>query len=314
MASIFWEMFPTRKFPKISLEIVGYSRAARHTSFFIKGYKILLDCGMPSDYDPQYIFITHCHADHSQSVPNMLLDSKQHKTIVCPRNMAGRLRDYIERFFTLTKNTTNHHVSDKYTIVDTIPDRRSDSDSPSPDSPALGVSGPCLLGPFRVAANKQWMVECIKCTHTVPTMGYGFQEIRKRLLPTVAEMPTEKRNTHIRKMVEEKREKEVFETVSVPLLLFMGDTDHRVLERSGEEMRKYPVIIIECTFIAPDDVRTAKADRHMHWDHLAPFIRANPETTFVLTHFSMKYSTRELAAFFEEKKKEYPNIDPILTA
>jgi ribonuclease Z len=54
----------------------------------------------------------------------------------------------------------------------------------------------------------------------------------------------------------------------------------------------------ECTFLHPDHRQTAWDRKHTHWGDLRPIVEANPQTHFVVTHFSLRYSDEEVLDFF----------------
>ncbi len=46
----------------------------------------------------------------------------------------------------------------------------------------------------------------------------------------------------------------------------------------------------------------------MNWQLLKPYIESNPNTNWILTHFSQKYKKEQLELFF--KDENLPNIKP----
>jgi len=54
----------------------------------------------------------------------------------------------------------------------------------------------------------------------------------------------------------------------------------------------------------------AAATRHTHWTFLRPIVEAHPHVTFVLTHFSPRFSTGQIADFFAAEA--LPNVVPWL--
>jgi len=92
---------------------------------------------------------------------------------------------------------------------------------------------------------------------------------------------------------------EIQEEVKIPLFLFLGDTKIDVFE--NQDILKYPIIIVECTFIDPNHVDLATNSFHIHWIHLEPYIIDHPEITFILIHFSLRYRNSELVEFFKDK-------------
>jgi ribonuclease Z len=59
--------------------------------------------------------------------------------------------------------------------------------------------------------------------------------------------------------------------------------------------------MIECTFLDPLHIEEAIADRHIHWSQLENYIIEHSNTTFVIYHFSMRYTTEYIKSFFESK-------------
>jgi hypothetical protein len=54
----------------------------------------------------------------------------------------------------------------------------------------------------------------------------------------------------------------------------------------------------------------AAATKHTHWTFLRPIVEAHPQVTFVLTHFSPRFSTGQIADFFAAEA--LPNVVPWL--
>jgi ribonuclease BN (tRNA processing enzyme) len=95
------------------------------------------------------------------------------------------------------------------------------------------------------------------------------------------------------------------EDVEVPLFVYMGDTSIQGVKDNLEELARYPTIIIECTFLSEDHRGSGlDAKKHIAWQELFPVIQdLGNGITWILIHFSMRYSTREIREFFEERKK-----------
>ena len=68
-------------------------------------------------------------------------------------------------------------------------------------------------------------------------------------------------------------------------------------------MPKYETVIHEVTFLGEPSEDLDKATRakgHTHYAQLHPWIAAFPHTTFVLVHWSLRYSKEEVLAFFDK--------------
>ena len=113
-------------------------------------------------------------------------------------------------------------------------------------------------------------IEPFKCTHSTSCLGYGFIEIR--------------------------------DGEEIPIFCYIGDTDHRVLVTEKAKLEKYIIIIIECTFIFPEDKKKAKKDKHMYVEYLNVFAESHPLTTLILYHFSLRYNYKTITEFFASQK------------
>jgi ribonuclease Z len=105
----------------------------------------------------------------------------------------------------------------------------------------------------------------------------------------------------------------VTEETEQPLFCFLGDTTVSILQdddngSDAERIFACPTVIIECSFLTDDCRENAARSRHVLWSDLRPHIVSHPDTTFVLTHFSHRWSTSEVADFFA--REDLPNVVP----
>jgi len=157
---------------------------------------------------------------------------------------------------------------------------------------------PCLPSESHKVDNK-YMVDIVKCDHTVPCVGYCFYESRNRL-------KTEYKGLSKEEMIQlRKKNVEVSEQFKFPIFVFLGDTTHEVFVMNPQ-IFEYPVIIVECTFLYEDHILEAEKSKHMHWKNLQPFIVANPKCIFVLIHFSLRYSDKDVTKFFNDMAEKKP--------
>eukprot|EP01105_Mastigella_eilhardi_P000374 TRINITY_DN1046_c0_g1_i2.p1 TRINITY_DN1046_c0_g1~~TRINITY_DN1046_c0_g1_i2.p1 ORF type:complete len:225 (+),score=58.90 TRINITY_DN1046_c0_g1_i2:391-1065(+) len=117
------------------------------------------------------------------------------------------------------------------------------------------------------ALAKGYQVKIIRTVHTIAAVGYGFSKsVANRLQPR---------------------------------LVYLGDTTVEVFARSPE-LFDYPYIFVECTYLQPEGNtdRNCAQYRHTQWRDLEPVVEAHPNNCFVLTHFSMRYSSQYVRRFF----------------
>ncbi|KJZ77134.1 hypothetical protein HIM_03455 [Hirsutella minnesotensis 3608] len=96
---------------------------------------------------------------------------------------------------------------------------------------------------------------------------------------------------------------------STPLFAFLGDSTAATLAAAPRWLRDgIPVVVTECSFLYPEHKPQADRTKHTVWRDLEPVVRRWPRTTFVLTHFSLRYSEADVAAFFRAMADPPPNI------
>jgi len=270
-----WNVWDTQKItiPNTKYTLKGFSIAALRTNFFIPELNIMLDAGISSNFDPTYIFITHAHADHCANIPLSLFShSKSRKTVFMPKQSSQRLLNYITSLNALTNDCDDGTPSLKY--LNLIP--------VEPKTFHLEIK------------KSDFIVEVVECFHSVPCVGYGFIEIKSKLNP-IYEGKTSKEIQELKKL----GITDITIKKDIPQFVFLGDTSNEILE--SKSLDKYPTIIIECTFILDDDLDQAHKTKHLHWIYLEPYIKNNPNKSFILYHFSQRYKQDEISKFFQSK-------------
>jgi ribonuclease Z len=260
----------------------------------------MLDCGNSFQFAPDCIFITHQHIDHTGEIAKGLIETGAiHPKIFCPSVIKERIRNVIHTTFALTKGTEKPKVHNKYTLNGVDP----------------GTRVPVSYDK-REKKRATMFAEIIKCFHTVPCIGYGFIEVRRKLKPEYVGLPQDKLNA-IKSGAPDGPEVDISHDVDVPLFAFMGDTDERALYTKvnnlvvdNQCLEKFKSIIIECTFLDDEHAEHAKKDRHMIWSKLEPYVIRHPETRFILIHFSTRYSDDYIEKFFE--KLNMDNVVPFI--
>jgi len=258
-----------------SLNLIGYSIASHETGFYIPELKIFLDCGVVTKYCPNFIFITHGHFDHCGQLYKTLLEESCNPLVIVPEGSRNDIINSMSVMNDLSTGNTKQRIHSKYEIV------------------GVRYNTELILN----IKNHDWKIDIIKCFHSHPkgTCGYGFTELRNKLKSEFVGLE----GREIAKLKHEGIE--ITEIIEYPQFCYLCDTTHKIFE--NEILLKFPVIMIECTFLKPEDKKKAKTNKHMHWDNLEPYIREHPEIRFILFHFSSKYHpyiTNEVREFFEE--------------
>lgn len=264
------------KIPGSQLTIRGHSRGSEKSCFYIPELKVFLDAGYESYFNPDYIFITHCHSDHSFQLPMILtgLDrtGKGAPKIHAPSESRVLFQNFLKTTYQLRKGTTK--VTGHFRVTGVNPGMDID----------LNKDG--------------YFVRVYDMHHNVPTRGYGIRQLRKKL-------------NHVYSGLSGKELKILKDTgidinlyVHENIFAYVLDTNINCFV-TNPELLEYKCVMVECTFFMDKDENVAY---HIHWRELKHVIKKNPNVYFILVHFSIRYSWNEIDDFFINEKKDIPNI------
>ncbi|WP_433474386.1 MBL fold metallo-hydrolase [Spirillospora sp. CA-142024] len=286
-----FRQWKTWRIPGADLTLTGYSRANDKTFFHIPELRCSLDAGLCEGRQVDTVFLTHTHHDHSKDL-DFLASKPSGADIYLPTAAVPYVESYLRASAEL-----NHGAE----------------------------FDPALAGGYRLHGVRQddeftfgrrgHHVRVVECEHKVPCVGYAFSEQSKALRPEFEELRrslvAEGRGAEFGRIMARRRKEgtEVDVAVRRPLFAFLGDTHVDVFERNPW-LFEYPVVITECTFL--DDAEMDRANRvgHTVWSRLRPVVESHPETLFVLIHFSLRYSDREVLAFFRREWEEAGDARP----
>ncbi|GAA2670957.1 MBL fold metallo-hydrolase [Nonomuraea recticatena] len=158
-------------------------------------------------------------------------------------------------------------------------------------------------------------VRVVECEHKVPCVGYAFSQRSKTLRPEFEQLRQslvqQGRGGEFGRVMARKRQEgiDVDAAIRRPLFAFLGDTHVSVFERNPW-LFDYPVIITECTFLEDTGLERANRVGHTVWSQLRPWVEAHPRTLFVLIHFSLRYSDRQVLTFFRQQWEQADTSRP----
>ena len=123
--------------------------------------------------------------------------------------------------------------------------------------------------------------------HRVPTVGFLFSEVRHKLLDEHAGASGEEIAARRAGGVPITRRE------TIPLLAYPGDCGPAIFEAAPEILRA-KVLLIECSFVAPEDRDRAHAYEHLHVSDFAERASLFENETIVLTHFTLRSSVEDI--------------------
>lgn len=270
-----WKTYKTSTNPKLT--ITGYSRAADKTFLHVPELKLGLDAGTVNGRQPEVVFLTHTHIDHSKDLA-YICQRKGGCTVYCPKEAVSFIDQWIRAEINL--NNCGEWRQDaefyKYKLV--------------------GVQGGDV---FFMGKNRVTVVDMI---HAVPCVGFLVEDQKTKLKAEYVGVPG-KDIAALRK-----NGVEVNDTLYCPLFAYLGDTHVDVFAKNPQ-IFDYPEIIVECTFFHNEKGIQERANRdgHIHWDSLRPIVLDHPKNRFILIHWSLRYKEQEIYDFFH-KLDDYETV------
>ncbi|MGI5184477.1 MBL fold metallo-hydrolase [Dactylosporangium sp. CA-152071] len=264
--------------PGAGITMSGYSRSNDKTFFLLPELKAGVDCGLVEGWQPDTVFLTHTHMDHSKD-----LDYVAVKETGVDIYLPAAAVPYAEGYIRATSELNHNAAYDP---------------SLAPAARLHGVRGG---DEFSIGKRGAHRVRVVDCEHKVPCVGFAISSVKRAIRPEFEALKADGR------LLAAKRREgvEIDHEVVTPLVAFLGDTRPDVFTRSPW-LLDYPVVVTECTFLGDDQLERARRIGHTVWSELRPVVEANPATTFVLTHFSLRHTDPEIVAFFD--KQGLPNV------
>lgn len=241
-----------------------------------------------STKEPSHIFITHTHADHTTFLSNYVENEyKKAPPIYVPHEALPFVKAYLEAHYAMTQMTI---------------------EAAKPLD--LSCLHPVTPGEeFRIKSKggDDFFVTPILADHRVTCYGYSFVRLKRKLKDEYTKL----NGRELGKL--RKEGVNIYETVREPAFCYIGDSTTKVFDMNPEILRQHSVVVTECSFIAEKDVKRAEETQHTHWNHLKPIVESNPNTLFVLIHFTLKHSALSFLEFFnKETGDKHRNVHPML--
>ncbi len=251
----------------------GFSISGLSTYFQIPELDLCVDMGEcpMSALSLNHVILTHSHGDHSRCL-------MRHNSLRRMMQNPTQAVYYIpEPIYDLAVNLIKAE-----TLFEGVSEERFDL--PRLESVKAGER-------FELAYRKDLEVFPFNVKHSIPAFGYTVFCKKKKLKKEYTECSREQIISLKKSGVE------IENAVREPVISFMGDC---LGESLWEERHIWdsPAVICECTFLEQDEVGMARKKGHTHIEHLAQILSKIGSSmacqNIILTHFSMKYSRKQV--------------------
>ena len=276
--------------------LLGRSRAGDGTTFVIPELRWMFDCGALVEggglRQPRIIWMTHTHSDHVFTLAHFT-----HRRELEGQNNGQPMQVYLPSEAVPFVDSYLKSYAEMVAM-----EKQNVDNPPKPLYELIGVNPNQEISVHH--GGKEFLVRVVECVHRVDCVGYSIFERRRKLKDEYVGMQG-------REVGQLKKQGVNIYTESFhPLACYLGDTTAQVFCKHPEILQQHSVVVVECSFLDEASQDNAVKTMHMHWKDLKPLVEAHPETLFVLTHFSLKYSVSHLRDFFNGQTTN--NLHPMI--
>jgi ribonuclease Z len=242
--------------------IEGVSIAGHESFYKVPGFHALLEFGRAPDDTVGYatVCLTHGHLDHAAGLAHHAsrrrLQGLPPARVFAPEEAVPDLEAWLAISHRLENVDYGVHVTPA------VPGRT-------------------------VALRNDLELTFLPGRHRVPTVGYLFSEVKRKLKDEFLGLPGE-RIAALRAAGTEVTRRE-----ETPLLAYPGDCGAAIFE-AAPDLYRARVLLIECSFLLPEDRDRARVYEHLHLDDFVERAAAFENEVIVLTHFSQRYHPEEI--------------------
>ncbi len=241
-----------------NLLLVGGSRAGEGSLLLLPQFRLALDAGFPlrALVPMEQVVVSHGHTDHLAGLlawaAQRQLQNLGPARVYALEPLAQQLRQLLQLGAAME--------SGKPYLVDVVRVTAGQTVHLRPD---------CVLRFFLTS-------------HWTPTLGVVLSWHKRQLKGEFWGLAPE--------AIRDLRQKgiEVSETVEVPLFAYLADTGPEILEKESW-LAGVEVLVVECTFLRPQDRERARRFGHIHLDDLRSWLPFVHNRHWVLTHLSRRH-------------------------
>jgi ribonuclease Z len=247
------------------IRIEGVSIAGHESFYKVPAFRTLLEFGRAPDDTLGFatVCLSHGHLDHAAGLAHHAsrrkLNGLSPATVFAPEPAVADLRAWLEACERLEA------IEYGVRLVPVVPGQT-------------------------VPLRRDLELRILPGRHRVPTVGYLFSEIRHKLREEFLDRPGEEVAAIRAGGLEVTRREEI------PLLAYTGDCAPAIFD-AAPVLYSARVLLIECSFFAPEDVERAHGYDHLHLQDFIERADRFENEAVVLTHFSMRYGADEIRRY-----------------
>ena len=243
----------------------GVSVAGRETWFHVPSLDLAFDVGRsPADVVPApSLFLSHAHLDHAGGLAHW---ASQRRLLRLPEARVFTDASAVPAWRQILALHGGLEGVDYHVSVEPL---------------APGGS---------VELRRDLSVAAFRADHKVPALGFVASEVRRRLVPAWRG----RAEAEVREAI--LRGEAVTERSARPILAFSGDTGVGFFDSAPREALEAKVLLLECSFVDPEDVPRARHYGHLHVDDVAERAELFANEALVLTHLTLRSTPEELRA------------------
>ena len=244
------------------IAIEGVSIAGHESFYKLPGFRTLLEFGRaPEDIlGFPTVCVSHGHLDHITGLAHYASRRRLARLPTARVFVPSQIRPLVEQWVAACEKL--EHIDYEIEVVAATPGDR-------------------------IRLRNDLELTVLPGCHRVPTVGYLFSEVKHKLKDEFLDRSGEDIAALRGKGVEVTRREEI------PLLAYPGDCGHEIFEACPELFRAR-VLLLECSFLLPEDKDRAREYAHIHLDDILERAHLFENEAVVLTHFSQRYRPEEI--------------------
>jgi len=246
------------------IEIEGVSIAGHESFYKLPGFRTLLEFGRAPEDVVGYatVCVTHGHLDHMAGLAHHASRRRLAGLPGARVFVPGEAVPHVEQWVEAAERLEQIEYG-----VEVVPAAPGD----------------------RIRLRNDLELTVLPGRHRVPTVGYLFSEVRQKLRDEFIGRPGEEIAALRARGVAVTRREEI------PLLAYPGDCGDEIFE-ACPELFDARVLLLECSFLLPEDVDRAREYAHIHLGDILARADLFRNEAVVLTHFSQRYRPEEIRA------------------